>query len=192
MQCAKSERQVSYQPVSDNCPMYSKRETPLNVGLGLYFHQVTRSKKLIDMISDLNLSINYGKVREIKKDVARSIVERRDGVFIPSILSANQWVFFPSFLLTTHGTAIAVFQQQNIQREQSTIQLERQNKELKLHHPFYKECLCSESQEHSTFELCRLCFSWYIETVLRFWHCLVSSEMLMPRLRPWNPPLGSI
>ena len=74
MQCVKSERQVNYQPVSDNCPMYSKRETPL----GLYFHQVTRSKKLIDMMSDLNLSINYGKVMEIKKDVAKSIVERRE------------------------------------------------------------------------------------------------------------------
>ena len=69
--------------------MCSKIETPLNVGVGLYLHQTTRSKKLIDMFSGLNLSMSYEKVTDIKKDVANAIFEKRDesnGVFIPSCL----------------------------------------------------------------------------------------------------------
>ena len=57
--------------------------------MGLYLHQTTRSKKLIDMFSGLNLSISYEKVIDIKKDVANAILEKRDennGVFIPSCL----------------------------------------------------------------------------------------------------------
>ena len=67
--------------------MCSKIETPLNVGVGLYLHQTTRSKKFIDMFSSLNLSISYEKVINIKKDVANAILEKlieNNAVFIPS------------------------------------------------------------------------------------------------------------
>ena len=73
--------------------MYSKIDTPLNVGEGLYLHQITRSRKLIDMFSGLNLSISYEKVIDIKKDVANAILEKRDennGLFIPSCLFPSQ------------------------------------------------------------------------------------------------------
>ena len=84
-----SKRQVTYDPKTsvERDSMYSKMETPLNVCVGLYLHQTTRSKKFIDMFSSLNLSISYEKVIDIKKDVANAILEKRDennAVFIPS------------------------------------------------------------------------------------------------------------
>ena len=91
MQSFMSKRQVTFEPKTsvERDSVYSKIETTLNVGVGLYFHQTTRSKKLIDMFSGLNLSIGYEKVTDIKKDVANAILEKRDennGVFIPSCL----------------------------------------------------------------------------------------------------------
>ena len=64
MQNFMSKRQVNYEPKSlhERDSMYSKCETPLDVGVGLYLHQTTRSKKLTDMFSGLNLSIAYDKV----------------------------------------------------------------------------------------------------------------------------------
>ena len=69
----------------------------MNVDVGLYLHQTTRSKKLIDIFSGLNLSISYKKVIDIKKDVANAILEKRDenkGVFIPLCLFPSQRPFF--------------------------------------------------------------------------------------------------
>ena len=43
MQCMKSKRQVQY---DSHHKMRSTVETPLNVGIGLYIHQRTRSKEL--------------------------------------------------------------------------------------------------------------------------------------------------
>ena len=51
-------------------------ETPLNVGLGLYIHQKTRSKELIDVLSDLNISINYDKALNIKASLASSVSDK--------------------------------------------------------------------------------------------------------------------
>ena len=52
MQNFMSKRQVNYEPKSlhERDSMYSKCETPLNVGVGLYLNQTTRSKKLIDVL----------------------------------------------------------------------------------------------------------------------------------------------
>ena len=36
-----------------------KVETPFSVSLGLYIHQKTQSKKVIDTLSNLNLTIPY-------------------------------------------------------------------------------------------------------------------------------------
>ena len=44
-QSFKTRRQVNYEPKTETSRvMTSNIETPLNVGLGLYFHQTTRSK----------------------------------------------------------------------------------------------------------------------------------------------------
>ena len=99
MQSFMSKRQVTFEPKTsvERDSMYFKIETPLKVGEGLYLHQTTRSKKLINIFSGLNLSISYEKVIDIKKDVANAILEKRDennGSFIPSCLFPSQRPFF--------------------------------------------------------------------------------------------------
>ena len=55
MQSFMSKRQVTFEPKTsvERDSVYSKIETPFNVGVGLYLHQTTRSKKLSDMFSGL-------------------------------------------------------------------------------------------------------------------------------------------
>ena len=126
VQSVKTPKQANYQLSNENSKTYNTIETPLNVGLGLYVYHSTRSKKLVKFLSDLNLSITYDKVIEIKKGIVTSIMKRRaenDGVFVPSSLSQNIPVFFAidntDLKIDTvdgksqlHGTAIAVYQQQ--------------------------------------------------------------------------------
>ena len=67
--------------------------------MGLYLHQTTRTKKLIDMFDSLNLCINYDKVLDIKKGVANAILKKcseNNGVFTPSCLIEN---FRPVFAI---------------------------------------------------------------------------------------------
>ena len=93
-----SKLQATYKPQSsDDIFVYSRIETPLNMGIGLYLPQTTRSKKLIDMFDSLNLCTSYDKVLDIKKDVANAILEKsgeNNGVFIPSSLIKNSRPFF--------------------------------------------------------------------------------------------------
>ena len=125
--------------------MYSKIETPLNVGVGLYLNQTTRSKKLIDMFSGLNLSISYEKVIDIKKDMANAILEKRDennGVFILSCLFPSQRPFLaidntdmkidtPTEKRQLHGTAMAAFQQHIHGKTHPILQIQRKSRRRK-------------------------------------------------------------
>ena len=125
--------------------MYSKIETPLNVGVGLYLHQTTRSKKVIDMFSGLNLRISYEKVIDIKKDVANAILEKRDennGVLIPSCLFPSQRPFFaidntdmkidtPTGKRQLYETAMAAFQQHIHGKTHPIMQMQRKSKRRK-------------------------------------------------------------
>ena len=126
VQSVKTPKQANYQLNNENSKTYNNIETPLNVGLGLYIYHSTRSKKLVKFLSDLNLSITYDKVIDIKKGIVTSIMKKsaeNDGVFVPSSLSKNVPVFFAidntDLKIDTvdgksqlHGTAIAVYQQQ--------------------------------------------------------------------------------
>ena len=123
----RTSRQTNYQLNNENASTYNKIETPLNVGIGLYVHHQTRSKKLVNFLSDLNIGINYDKVLDIKKDIAIAILDKQEangGVFVPSSLSNNKPLFFaidntdlsidtPDGKKQLHGTAIAVFQQKD-------------------------------------------------------------------------------
>ena len=61
--------QILYSGVKSKCQaeykhqrkFYKTRETPFSVGLGLYIHNRTRSRELLDCLSSLNLSISYEK-----------------------------------------------------------------------------------------------------------------------------------
>ena len=120
-QNVKTNRQVNY----DQDKSYNKTETPLSIGTSLFLYHNTRSKKLVDFISDLNIGVNYDKVISIKKDIASSIQEQRDknnGVFIPTGFVPGKTIFFaidngdveidtPDGKKQLHGTVIAAYQE---------------------------------------------------------------------------------
>ena len=76
---------------------------------------------------DLNVSISYDKIIDIKKDIPANIIEsskENEGIFVPSSLVNNEPMFFAidntDLKIDTvdgndqlHGTAIAVYQQVN-------------------------------------------------------------------------------
>ena len=160
-----SKRQVTYKSKSDNerSSMYSKIETPLSVGVGLYLHQTSRSKKLIDTFSDLNLSATYDKLMNIKRDVAAAILSQRDaqnGVFIPSCLRRGTRPFFgidntdiridtPSGKQQLHGTAMAVFQQNVQVKEEIVLKIKRTSKRHRRNVPFYEDLTVFEPAKKS-------------------------------------------
>ena len=120
-QNVKTNRQVNY----DQDKSYNKTETPLSIGTSLFLYHNTRSKKLVDFISDLNIGVNYDKGISIKKDIASSIQEQRDknnGVFIPTGFVPGKTTFFgidngvvkidtPDGKKQLHGTVIAAYQE---------------------------------------------------------------------------------
>ena len=76
---------------------YSKIETHLNTGMGLYLYHITRSQKLKNFLSDLSIGINYQNVTEIKKNIAETVLQKQtesDVVFIPTSLKEDQPVYF--------------------------------------------------------------------------------------------------
>ena len=54
-------------------------ETPLNIGRGLYFYHVSQSKKLINFLADLNLSVNYQKIVNVKKGIVEAVLQKKRG-----------------------------------------------------------------------------------------------------------------
>ena len=81
---------MNYKPqenVTRNCEISCTVETPLNIGNGIYIHQKTKCRELIDILSDLNISIDYDKLLNIKSQLADTVlteINNNDGVFIPS------------------------------------------------------------------------------------------------------------
>ena len=60
-------------------------ETPFSVGLGIHVHKETRSKKLLECLSDLGLSISYDKVMKIENDLGNAVagnVPQNHGAFV--------------------------------------------------------------------------------------------------------------
>ena len=53
-------------------------ETPFSVDLELYIHQQTRSKKVIDTLSKLNLTIPYDRILKIETGIANEISKNID------------------------------------------------------------------------------------------------------------------
>ena len=59
MNIIKTERQVNYESTKGDDGQYLNcNETPFTVGLGLHVHKTTRSKNLVDMLSNVKLSIS--------------------------------------------------------------------------------------------------------------------------------------
>ena len=122
MNSVKTERQVDYQ--SKTGGFRKSLETPFSVGLGLYMHQKTRSKAVVDTLAQLHLSVPYDKVLQIENDIAQSVydnMQKNNGVYVPPNLVQNIPVHFaidntdfsndtPDGKHEFHGTGQVVFQ----------------------------------------------------------------------------------
>ena len=130
-QNVKTNRQVNY----DQDKSYNKTETPLSIGTSLFLYHNTRSKKLVDFISDLNIGVNYDKVISIKKDIASSIHKQSDknnSAFIPTGFVPGKTTFFAidngDVKIDTpdgkqlHGTVVAAYQEkQSTMNSETTV-----------------------------------------------------------------------
>ena len=77
-QNVKSERQINYKRQStQNVEFHDGVETPFSVGLGLMICKHTRSKHIINLLSDMNLTINYDKILKIETNIAEAIVKKK-------------------------------------------------------------------------------------------------------------------
>ena len=145
MQAFKTTRQVNYKPKceTNEKAFYDKRETPLNVGLGLLLHQSTRSKGLIDHLSELSFCISYEKVLRIQTAMAESVAQRiteNDRVYIPPLISPDSPVYFAidniDFKNDTrdgkgefHGTRSIVYQTSDPTHKPELIKFDRNKKQ---------------------------------------------------------------
>ena len=83
-QNVKTDRQINYKQQNRS---FNKIETPLSTEISMFIYHNTRSKKLINFLSDLNIRVNYEKVISIKKAITSSIQQqrnKRNGVLIPT------------------------------------------------------------------------------------------------------------
>ena len=68
------------------------------LGTGIYIHQKTKCRELIDIPSGLNISIDYDKLLNIKSQLANSVltkINHNDGVSIPKCISKDLPIYFP-------------------------------------------------------------------------------------------------
>ena len=97
-QATKSDSQLRYKPTSDsNKTFYNTKETPFSVGLGLLIHKKTRSKDIVNILANLNLSIDYGNDLRIETDIANAVVQKAlksNGVYVPPSIQAGLPVYF--------------------------------------------------------------------------------------------------
>ena len=118
----KTDRQVTYQPQS-NIGFRNRVETPLSVGLALTVHKKTRSKDLVNILSQLQIGSSYNNVVNIEKRIACAVAERMKktgGFCMPSFVLKGKSVYFAidnDFLENTadgqntlHGTILVINQ----------------------------------------------------------------------------------
>ena len=118
----KTKKQVSYN--NEKASFRDSIETPFSVDLGMCIHQQTRSKKVIDTLSSLNLSIPYDRVLEIETSIANAIspnAEKNGGIYIPPTICKGVPIHCaidhtdfsndtPDGKFEFHGTGHVVFQ----------------------------------------------------------------------------------
>ena len=121
----KTSIQSQYHIETSSRTLYSKIETPLSAGLGLHIYHITRSKKLINFLSDPNVGVNYHKITNIKKSIVDAVLAKcteNNGVFVPSTINKENPVIFatdnvdltidaPDGKRQLYGTGTVVYQQ---------------------------------------------------------------------------------
>ena len=76
-QNVKSSRYIQYHQRNADSLFHSRLETPVNIRLGLYFYHVSRSKKLINFLTDLNLGLNYQKTVNVKRVLCKQFYRKK-------------------------------------------------------------------------------------------------------------------
>ena len=82
----KSDRKTSYSTKKRGSGYRQMNETPLTVGLGLHLYKSTRSKVLIEYLSNLNRCISHDKVLKIENSIANAVSSQKKstyGVYVP-------------------------------------------------------------------------------------------------------------
>ena len=80
MNMIKNNHQMQYNSHRSNDRAYSQMsETLLILGLELRLHRSTRSKYLVEHMSDLGLCISYDKIIKVRNFIANSITQRIKG-----------------------------------------------------------------------------------------------------------------
>ena len=148
MQSFKTKRQAQYQAADDiKRGMSQTNETPLSIRLGLYVQQKTKINELIETLYNMNFSVNYQKVLNIKTNIETPVKEKatkqQGGIYIPSVISPNKPVYLaidnsdlkvdtPDEKNQLYGTAaIAVYQSHDYDFTTPTLIIERHQKEEK-------------------------------------------------------------
>jgi hypothetical protein len=114
------------------------REPPLALYLGLNIHAISRSKKLIDHLNCLGLSVSYKRVIQVEDSLAQSVCEQfqEDGVVCPKNMRSGLFTIAaidnldhnPSSSTSSgafHGTTISLFQFPTIINKGETRHTER-------------------------------------------------------------------
>ena len=76
---------------------YQNKETPATVGIGLLIHKKTSSTEIVNILADLNLSIDYDHILRILTDIAVAVTENmkeNNGVYVPSQIIPGSPVCF--------------------------------------------------------------------------------------------------
>ena len=141
--CAyKSDRQVSYKTKHEDVAFKHRTETPLNVGLALNVYKNTRSKSLVEKLSQLDLTVPYKKAVEIETAIANTVLEKTKsmgGVFRPPWLVNDMFVWFaldnidflestPCGMNTLHGNATAVYQSESDKSPRTPLDIDRSSR----------------------------------------------------------------
>jgi hypothetical protein len=86
-QSMKSQCQMNYKASTEGGRgFYQSKETPAMVGLDLLIHKKTRSKEIVKILADLNLSIDYDHTLRILTDIADAVTQKmkeNNGVYVP-------------------------------------------------------------------------------------------------------------
>ena len=100
-----------------------EREPPLPIYIGINVHAISRSKKLIQQLYQMGLSISYDRVMELEDWLATSVCEsfEEDGVVFPASLRKGLFTVgaldnldhnptSTTSMTSFHGTAVSLFQ----------------------------------------------------------------------------------
>ena len=91
----KTDRQVRYVPQLDEGKTFChQHKYPLQVGIGLLAHQQMRSKSVIDVLHELDVSVNYAGTLRIETQVVEAVLSNSsEHIFIPPKLCKGQFIF---------------------------------------------------------------------------------------------------